>query len=152
MTEYALLMDGSFVETRQYDERPPHLPHKNVEWYPVLREQGEPFQGIEGDTYVIRSLPPVPLQISDRQFFHILALNGAITEAEALEAVKTGELPAQIVALIEALPEEQIFGAKMLLCGATVFRRYHPLTEHLGQAMGYTSRQIDDLFRAAGQL
>lgn len=152
MTEYALLIDGAFVETRRYDERPPHLPHKNVEWYPVVREQGEPFQGIEDDTYVIRALPPVPLQISDRQFFHILALNGAITEAEALEAVKTGELPAQIMALIEALPEEQIFGAKMLMCGATVFQRLHPLTEQLGQAMGYTSRQIDDLFRAAGQL
>lgn len=152
MTEYALLIGGEFVETRRYDERPPHLPHKSVEWYPVAREVGEEFDGVVDDAYIIRRLPPVPLAISDRQFFQQLAIIGIISEDEALEAVKTGELPNALMALIDQLPEEQIFSAKMLLCGATQFKRGHPLTDYLGAAMGYTPRQIDDLFRAAGAL
>lgn len=152
MTEYALLIADEFVETRQYENRPEDIPHKNVAWYPVTRETGETFDGVVEDAYVIRRLPLVPFSISDRQFFQQLAIAGSITEEEALEAVKTGGLPPTLMALVEQLPEEQKFSAKMLLCGATIFQRRHPLTEQLGQAMGYTSRQIDDLFRAAGRL
>lgn len=32
---YALFINGEFQSTRRLPERPPHIPHKNVEWYPV---------------------------------------------------------------------------------------------------------------------
>ena len=35
MTQYALFHNGGFVRTMNRDERPPHIPHKNFEWYPV---------------------------------------------------------------------------------------------------------------------
>lgn len=152
MTEYALLIGGQFVETRQYGERPVNIPHKSVAWYPVTREVGETFDGVQDDAYIIRRLPPVPASISDRQFFQQLAVSGVISEAEALDAVKTGDLPAPLMALVDQMPDEQKFSAKMLLCGATTFQRHYPLTEQLAQAMGYSAREIDDLFRAAGQL
>ena len=158
MTEFALLIGGQFRETRNYEMRPENIPHKAVQWFPVIREYGEPGEGVEGDAYVIRVVdpatlpPPLPPQISDRQFFHVLALNGSITQKEALAAVKTGYIPATLMALVNALPDDQRFNAEMLLSGATVFERTHPLTNSLGAAMGYSPDQIDDLFRAAAQL
>lgn len=95
MAEYALVIDGTFVEIRQYDDRPPHIPHKNVEWFPVVREYGEPFSGVEGDAYVIRIVdpatlpPPVPVSISPRQARLALletdkldAANAAVAQAD----------------------------------------------------------------------
>lgn len=95
---------------------------------------------------------PTPAEISDRQFFHVLALDGLISEAEALAAVKTGDAPAAFDAFIASLPEEQRFGARMLLEGATTFRRDHPLTEAFGAMYGMTSQEIDDLWRRASLL
>lgn len=93
--------------------------------------------------------PPVPAEISDRQFFHILAVDGLITEAEALAAVKTGDAPAAFEAFIASLPEAERFNARMLLEGATTFRRDHPLTNAFGSMYGMTPEQIDDLWRRA---
>lgn len=95
---------------------------------------------------------PVPESISDRQFFHILAMDGLITEAEALAAVKTGDAPAAFETFIASLPEEERFSARMLLEGATMFRRDHPLTNAFGSMYGLTSEQIDDLWRRASAL
>lgn len=94
--------------------------------------------------------PPVPESVSDRQFFHALALGGMISEAEALAAVQTGALPAPIAAIIDAMPDQ--FAARMLLSGATTFERRHPLTDALAAALGYSPAQTDDLFRAAEAL
>lgn len=95
---------------------------------------------------------PVPESISDRQFFHILAVDGLITEAEALAAVKTGDAPAAFEAFIASLPEGQRFNARMLLEGATTFERRHPLTEAFGALYGMTPEEIDDLWRRASAL
>lgn len=90
--------------------------------------------------------------ISDRQFFHALAKNGMISETEALNAVKTGDLPQAFEALINSLPLEQQFDARILLEGAMTFDRNHPLTEAFGQMYGMTTEQIDDLWKFAGSL
>jgi hypothetical protein len=97
---------------------------------------------------------PVPVQatISDRQFFQALALAGKITDAEALAAVKTGDIPAAIQSFIDAMPSDQKFAAEMLLSGATVFDRNHPMTALLGSGMGWTSEQLDALWQAAAAL
>jgi len=95
---------------------------------------------------------PVPQIISDRQFFQALAANGMISEAEALAAVQTGAIPAAMEGLIAAMPSEDQFGARMLLSGATEFRRDHPLVSAYGAANNMTSQQIDQLWQFAASL
>lgn len=92
---------------------------------------------------------PVPEEISDRQFFEQLAIDQLITQDEALAAVMTGTLPAAFVTFIAALPGDQQFGARMALCGATIFQRSHPLVAAFGAMQGMSSDQLDVLWRDA---
>ncbi|MET4720745.1 hypothetical protein ABIF63_004851 [Bradyrhizobium japonicum] len=96
--------------------------------------------------------PPVPDSISDRQFFQQLAISGIISKPEALAAVKTGDVPAALQALINAMPEQEQFTAEILISGATVFQRSHPMTLAIGAAYGWNSTQMDELWRAAAAL
>jgi hypothetical protein len=97
--------------------------------------------------------PPVPQIISDRQFFQQAAVDGLITETEALDAVKTGAIPAVLQTIVDGItdPAEK-FSATMLLSGATVFERTHPFTEAVGAAFGWTPAQIDEFFGKASVL
>jgi len=95
---------------------------------------------------------PVPAEVSDRQFFQQMAIEGRITQQEALDAVGSGIIPAAMDALVEQLPESQRFAARMLIRGATIYRRDHPVTELIGQLYGMTGAQIDDTWRAAFNL
>ena len=95
---------------------------------------------------------PVPGVVSDRQFFHALAISSLITEAEALAAVRTGDIPTALQVVIDAMPEGDRFHATMLLSGAVEFRRDHPLVEAVRLARGMTAEAVDDLFRLAGGL
>jgi hypothetical protein len=106
-------------------------------------------------TDVADPVPPAPLGpqvISDRQFFQQLAVQGVITQPEALAAVCTGTLPAALATLVASLPAEQQFAANMLLSGAVEFRRDHALVPVLSSAFGWTEAQTDDLWLAASQL
>lgn len=158
MSEFALVVSGQLLETRNLPERPPNIEHKSVEWFPVVREYGESFTGVDGDSYVFRTVDPatlpapVPQSISDRQFFQQLAIQDVITEQEAENAVAIGEIPAAMTALIEMLPEQARFDARMTLKGATVFERHHEMVDTIAWLYGWTSEQVDDLFRAAGAL
>lgn len=97
--------------------------------------------------------PPAPLpDISDRQFFQQLAVQGVITQDEALAAVKTGSIPAALQGLINSLPADQQFGATMIVAGATTFQRNHPMTVAIGAAYGWNAAQIDAFFRLAAAL
>ncbi len=100
-------------------------------------------------TAVLNPPAPVPSQISDRQFFQQLAISGTITQSEALAAVKVGTIPASLQAIIDAMPADRQFNAEMLVVGATVFARAHPMTVAIGTAVGMTAGQVDDFFRAA---
>ncbi|ODT17924.1 MAG: hypothetical protein ABS35_24780 [Kaistia sp. SCN 65-12] len=95
---------------------------------------------------------PAPPPISDRQFAQQLAILGTITEAEALAWAARGELPDAMEVAIAALPEEQRFGARMLLSSATTYERSHPLVPMLGAILSYNEADLDDLWRAAAQL
>lgn len=95
---------------------------------------------------------PVPPTISDRQFFQQLAVENIISQDDALAAVKVGAVPAALSALIDSLPADQKFGAEMLVSGATVFERAHPLTVAIGQAYGWDGAKMDDFWRAAAAL
>lgn len=95
---------------------------------------------------------PIPAVVSDRQFFHAAALMGVITPAEALAAVSTGAIPALLEDIVTALPEGPQFDARMVLSGAIEFRREHPLVNVIGDTLGWTSAQVDNLYRLAGAL
>lgn len=107
---------------------------------------------------VVKYQPPAPLPpavpelISDRQFFQALALAGAITREEAIAAVKTGSIPAALQAVLDTLPEDQRFGAEMLISGATIFERSHPMVPLLGAALGKSAADLDALWTAAAAL
>lgn len=94
---------------------------------------------------------PVPQTISDRQFFQQLSVLGVISEDDAL-ASNAAVIPAPLMTLINSLPVDQQFPAKMLIGGSTIFERNHPLTIALGTAYGWTSEQIDNLFIEAAKL
>ena len=120
-------------------EMPPH-----PDWVLMTDEE-------VADADAPKALPP-PQEISDRQFFQQLAIMGLITEAEALDAVGPGILPASMLALIDQLPADQRFPAKITLTGATTFRRDHPLTPVLGGMYGLDDAALDALWAAGAQL
>lgn len=98
---------------------------------------------------------PQPAQvadISDRQFFQALADRGEITEAEALDAVGPGIIPPAMDALIDQLPQDQRFAARMLIRGATRYERQHPIADLIRGLYGWTVEQADDFWRFAATL
>jgi hypothetical protein len=96
--------------------------------------------------------PPVPAAISRRQLLIALAQAKLITEAEALAAAKTGEVPAAIDAVFAALPKEQALAARITWATMTVVERDHPLIQAVINAKLATAEQVDALFRAAAEL
>lgn len=104
------------------------------------------------DVLIAAGVIDVPQTISDRQFFQQLAIAKVISQEEALAAVKTGDIPAALSGFIAALDDAARFNAEMLLSGATIFARNHPLTDSIAAAQGMTPQQIDDFFRAAAAL
>ena len=94
----------------------------------------------------------VPESISDRQFFQQLAIQGLITQHEAEEAVGPGTIPVSMTSLINQLPANQQFGARMLVRGATTFLRNHPVTQLIGTLYGLSDSQIDTLWVNASKL
>jgi hypothetical protein len=97
--------------------------------------------------------PPAPIpDISRRQFYQQLAIQGVITQPEALAVMANGTLPASLQSIVNGLPADQQFGATMLLVGASTFQRSHPMTAVIGAAEGWSSEQIDALFTAAAVL
>lgn len=109
----------------------------------------------QGGQWVEVPQEPQPAQIediSDRQFFQALADRGEITEAEALDAVGPGIIPPAMDALIDQLPQEQRFPARMLIRGATRYERQHPIADLIRGLYGWTSDQADDFWRFAATL
>ena len=96
--------------------------------------------------------PPLVV-ISRRQFFQALALNGAITQEEALAAMQHGAVPASMEAFIDAMPNElDRFNATMILAGAIDFQREHPMVELFRTANAWSGEQVDELWRFAATL
>ena len=120
---------------------------------------GDPIFHRDGDGNVIQTFSteqdavPVPTIISDRQFFQAIALMGVITQQEALDAVRTGTIPAQMQLFVDAISDPiERFSATMLLSGAIEFRRDHPMSLALMNANGWSAQQADDLWRFAATL
>jgi hypothetical protein len=95
--------------------------------------------------------PPPPLQphlfLSHRQFYEVAAVKGAITQGEALDAVRHGTIPEKIAIVVNQLPADQRFHAEMLLSGASTFDRNHPMTDAIGHALGYSDEEMDEIWK-----
>jgi hypothetical protein len=96
--------------------------------------------------------PPVPSAISRRQLMIALTAAGLITEAEALAAARTGEVPAAIDAVFAQLPKEQALAARITWATMTVVERDYPLVQAVIDARLATAEQVDALFRQAAEL
>jgi hypothetical protein len=153
MTEYALLIDSQFRESRYYAEKPDDIPHKNVAWYPVVREYGAPFEGLEGDTWYIRTVDPatlpipVPRQITRRQCALQLLSMQVVMPQEALAMTKSAEVPAAVAQVFAGMSEEQRILAEIDFAATTYYRD----NQLLGM-MGLTEQQIDQFFIAAARM
>ena len=93
--------------------------------------------------------------VSDRQFFQGLATTTPqiISTTEALDAVRTGTIPAPLQTIIDGIADSgERFAAEMLISGATIFERNHPLTAVVGAAIGWSSTRIDEFFIFAAGL
>jgi hypothetical protein len=97
-------------------------------------------------------LPPAVVKnISKRQFYQQLAIQGIITTQEALDAVRIGSIPVAIQTILDQSISDpaQKFGAEMLLSGATDIARAHPLTISIGATYGMDTIGIDAFFASA---
>lgn len=146
MADYALTDSDIVIRTADGAFIPPDPGNRDRREYDEWLAAG----GVP-DPYIAPPAP-VPATISDRQFFQQLAVAGVITKAEALAAVKTGDVPGALSKFVSAMPADQKFSAEMLLSGATIFARNHPLTDAIAAAQGMKPEQVDDFFRAAAAL
>lgn len=106
---------------------------------------------VEDDFDIAEVAIPSP-PISDRQFFQQLAIDGFISEAEAIAAVAMGTLPSAIEAIVASLPTGDQFAARMLMTGATSFHRDHPLVIVFATAIGMDADGLDEFWSAASEL
>jgi hypothetical protein len=139
MNEFALLIDDEFQKISRYEERPPNLPHKLVTWHDVVREYGEPFEGLVDGNWVIRTVdpatlpPPVPDSISPRQC--------------RLWLLQQNLLPS-----IEASIAQASEDVKISWEYAVEFRRKDPTLMQFATMLGLSDQAIDDFFIAAAKL
>lgn len=139
MSEYALLINNEFKEIRKYETKPQDIPHKNVTWHDVVREYGTPFEGLEDNKWVIRtvdpsSLPPVvPNSVSPRQVRLLL-------------------LQKNLLADVEDMIAQQDEATKITWQYALEFNRNDPLLNQLATNLSLTQQQVDQFFIEASEL
>ena len=83
-------------------------------------------------------LPPVPPNVTPRQIRQALVLSGVSMEI--------------IDAAIDSLPEPHKILARIEWEYSTAFIRANPLVAQIGQVLGWSSEQIDELWKLAGSL
>lgn len=155
MSTYALVSAiDEVLRAAEFTDRPEDPVGKGWRWLPLIVQEGETDGYAVGAESVVQTVKPPPIpepvipeEISDRQFAHVLKNRGVITHAEAMAFVQTGTVPAALAAVVAAIPDQTAReDAELLLAGATVFQRHHPMTEAVRAAMGWTVEQVDALW------
>jgi hypothetical protein len=159
MQRYAIIDTAAdkIINVVEYDIAPPNPPPGFETGIIAVQNDSVGLEWSWTGTELVPPPPPVivpivPGSISDRQFFQQLAVQGIVSQDDALAAVRVGTLPSPLQTIVNGLPADQQFNAEMLLCGAMAFQRSHPLTVAIGAAYGLTSEQVDAFFIAAAAL
>lgn len=94
--------------------------------------------------------PPVPVfDLTARQFFSALMLDGIITESEAINRT----IPASIDTFLNTLPDQnQAKIARVTWATMVTIPRSDPLVDILGAVLNKTPAQIDDFFIQAAAI
>ena len=95
--------------------------------------------------------PPMPTQITNRQYYQQLAIMGPITQQEAADAV-VGTPPPTILGYISSLPQAQQFDAEMFFKGGTIYDRHAALLTGLATYMGWSNSFMDTLWEEGSKL
>lgn len=94
--------------------------------------------------------PSVPEVISRRQFYEQLEVDGIISKAEALAAMKTGTLPAALQAVVDGMTDENAkYDAEMKLVGATDFYRTSALVMVFAIVIQWSEERVDQFWTDA---
>lgn len=89
---------------------------------------------------------PVPQSMSFAQLLIGLVFEAWITEAEG-ESWLSGSLPFNVLLVIDSLPVDQRFAAKVRATRPSVVLRNDPLVASMGAAAGKTVEEIDAFFQ-----
>ncbi len=95
----------------------------------------------------------VPETISRRQFFQELANRGMITKDEALAAIVDNALPAEFSVMVQDIVDDDIqWQARMLLAGATEFKRSNWFVGFFAAMKSLSASYMDDFWRSSALL
>ncbi|NKC30210.1 hypothetical protein [Falsiroseomonas selenitidurans] len=95
---------------------------------------------------------PVPPEVTLRQLLLALVAQGWITEAEALAAARTGELPGSLAAMLPGLSAAEQFALRLTWAAMYSAERASPVWDLFIGAGVATADQVDALFRAAAEV
>lgn len=120
----------------------------------IFNAQSKEYETVYSDSIIPTEDTPiaVPNEISKRQFYQQLAIEGLITEAEALSVIQSGVLPAAMESFISQLPTDMQFSTRMLLAGAQTFERGHAMSQAFEAHMNFTEAQVDQIWIDASKL
>jgi hypothetical protein len=100
----------------------------------------------------LTATPSVPESISDRQFASELRHRGIITLDESLDYLGRGEIPAQLLGLIDQIADPIEHDSTLeLVTGATVFVFDNPASIKIGQLFGWSEEQRREFWIEAGK-
>lgn len=124
---------------------------------PLVNVNGEEMEISDEEVEAFSPAGTAPVlipSISGRQFFQMLAMSpySIITPAEAIAAVRVGEIPAVMQKVIDEMPEDQAFAATMMISGAVVFDSANPLVNIFAASQNMDGPAIAEFFRAASAL
>lgn len=95
----------------------------------------------------------VPDSISSRQLLIGLMTESVITESEAIEAARTGAVPAAIQAVFDKLPSgAERAAAAITWAKMSVVERNHPLVDALAAANGMSDADVDAFFQTCAEI
>ncbi len=121
-----------------------------------LPQPGKTLEQVDDDSEAVQefeSRTAVPRTITSRQLLLGLMANDFITEQEALDAARTGAVPASIQRAFDALPTSaERVAAAITWAKMGVVERSHPLVASLAAANKMTDAQVDAFFVACAAI
>jgi hypothetical protein len=117
-----------------------------VAWEIAPNRPSRDYDWVNGEWVLAPVVAPVPASISFAQLMIGLVTEGFITEAEG-DAWLVGTLPAAVLLVIDGLPADQRFAAKVRAIRPSEVLRSDPLVAAMNVAAGKTDEELDQFFR-----